>query len=66
MSARAKALANLYRRRKVSRAGLMRAAADGVITAAQYQEITGAAYQAAEGEPGRPDGADGRNTRIKE
>ena len=60
MSARAKALANLYRRQKVTKEGLRQAVADGVITAAQYQEITGAAYQPAEGGPGRPDAADGR------
>lgn len=41
MSPRAKALANLYRRDKVTKDGLKKAVADGVITAEQYQEITG-------------------------
>ena len=44
MSARAKALANLYRRNKVTKDGLKQAVVDGVITAEQYQEITGEAY----------------------
>ena len=47
MSARAKAMANLYRRGKVSQEGLGQAVVDSVITAAEYQEITGAAYSAA-------------------
>ena len=46
MSARAKAMANLYRRGKVSQEGLRQAVVDGVITAAEYQEITGEAYLA--------------------
>ena len=44
MSARAKAMANLYRRNKVTKDGLKQAAEDGVITAAKYTEITGEAY----------------------
>ena len=44
MSARAKAMANLYRRGKVTADGLKQAVLDGVITAEQYQEITDKAY----------------------
>ncbi|GEM_PF-2743352 len=44
MSARAKAMANLYRRNKVTKDGLKQAAEDGVITAAEYALITGEAY----------------------
>lgn len=40
MNARAKALANLYRRNKVTKDGLRQAVSDGVITPAEYQEIT--------------------------
>ena len=44
MSARAKAMATLYRRNKVTKDGLKQAVEDGVITAAEYTEITGEAY----------------------
>lgn len=44
MSARAKAMANLYRRNKVTKEGLKQAVVDGVLTAAEYQEMTGEAY----------------------
>ena len=44
MSARAKAMAMLYRRGKVAEDGLKQAVADGVITAAEYQQIIGEAY----------------------
>ena len=44
MSARAKAMANLYRRKKVTKDGLKQAPEDGVITAAEYALITGEAY----------------------
>ena len=44
MSARAKAMANLYRRQKVTKEGLRQAVVDGVITAIEYQEITGMLY----------------------
>lgn len=44
MSARAKALKNLYRRNKVTEDGLKQAVTDGVITAAEYTEITGSEY----------------------
>lgn len=44
MSARAKAMANLYHRNKVTKDGLKQAVEDGVITAAEYAEITGEAY----------------------
>lgn len=47
MSARARALANLYRRNKVTKDGLKRAVADGVITNTEYREITGEEYQQA-------------------
>lgn len=46
MSARAKAMASLYRRKKVTKEGLQQAVVDGVITAAEYQEMTGEAYLA--------------------
>lgn len=41
MSIRAKALFGLYRRGKVTADGLRQAVSDGVITAAEYQEMTG-------------------------
>ena len=41
MSARAKAMANLYRRGKVTAEGLRQAVKDGIITEAEYNEITG-------------------------
>ena len=41
MSARAKALANLYRRNKITIEGLKKAVNDGTITANEYTEITG-------------------------
>ena len=44
MNARAKALANLYRRNKVTKDGLRQAVSDGVITSAEYQEITGEVF----------------------
>ena len=44
MSARAKALQNLYRRGKVTKDGLRQAVKDGVITPAEYEEITGEGY----------------------
>ena len=46
MSARAKAMANLYRRQKITKEGLKQAVVDSVLTAAEYQEITGEAYLA--------------------
>ena len=39
MNVRAKTLGNLYLRKKITKAGLKQAIADGVITEAQYQEI---------------------------
>lgn len=45
MSARARAMANLFRRGKVTKDGLKKSVADGVITAAEYKEITGEAYK---------------------
>ena len=44
MSNVAKALQNLYRRGNVNKTGLKRAVADGAITPAEYQEITGEVY----------------------
>jgi hypothetical protein len=44
MNARAKAIANLYRRNKITKDGLKKAVDDGIITKEQYQEITGQAY----------------------
>lgn len=46
MSARAKAMANLYRRKKITKDGLQQAVADGVLAAAEYEEITGEVYAA--------------------
>lgn len=45
MSASARAMANLYRRNKVTKDGVKQSVVDGVITAAEYQEITGEAYE---------------------
>lgn len=45
MSARARAMANLYRRKKITNDGLKQAVSDGVITAAEYEKITGEAYK---------------------
>ena len=50
MSAISKAaLSNLYRRGRVTADGLRNAVEDGVITAAEYQEITGATLPETEG-----------------
>lgn len=46
MNARAKALANLYKRNRINKAGLKQAVIDEVITAEQYMEITGEEYVA--------------------
>ena len=45
MSARAKALENLYRRNKITKDGMKQAVKDGVITAEEYAEITGEIYK---------------------
>lgn len=45
MSARAKAMANLYRRKKITKDGLKKSVVDGVITAAEYEAITGESYR---------------------
>lgn len=45
MNARAKAMASLYRRNKVTKDGLKQAVADGVITAGEYETITGESYE---------------------
>jgi hypothetical protein len=44
MSARAKALASLYRRKKITIQGLKEAVSDKVITEAEYELITGETY----------------------
>lgn len=44
MSERAKALASLYRRNKVTKNGLKQAVIDGVMTAGEYEQITEEAY----------------------
>lgn len=41
MSARAKALKNLYKWGKINKAGLEKAVKDGIITSNEYREITG-------------------------
>ena len=41
MSARAKALMNLYKRGKITVEGLQKAVADGVITQEEYEMIVG-------------------------
>lgn len=45
MSVRAKAMANLYRRKKITKDGLKQSVADGVITAAEYEKITGKTFK---------------------
>ena len=45
MSARAKAMLNLYRNGRVTIDGLKQAVIDGVITADEYGRITGEVYQ---------------------
>lgn len=45
MSTRAKAMANLYRRNKVTKDGLKQAVEDGVLTAGEYETITGESYE---------------------
>lgn len=49
MSIRARALANLYRRNRITREGVGQAVTDGVITAVEYQEITGESLPELEG-----------------
>lgn len=44
MSKRAKTLADLYRRGKVTKEGLQKAVKDGTITPEEYKEITGEDY----------------------
>ena len=44
MSARVKAMANLCRRKRITKDGLKKAVVDGVITPEEYEEITGEAY----------------------
>ena len=44
MNVRVKALANLYRRNKVTKEGLRQAVLDNVITTEEYHEITKEQY----------------------
>lgn len=45
MSAKAKALANLYHRNRVAKDGLKKAVVDSVITAEEYKTITDEEYE---------------------
>ena len=44
MSAKAKAIRTLYRAKRINLDGVKQAVADGIITAAEYAEITGKEY----------------------
>lgn len=44
MSAKAKAIRTLYRAKRITLEGVKKAVTDGVITVAEYKEITGEAY----------------------
>lgn len=46
MSARARAMQTLYRMGKVTEAGVRQSVNDGVLTAEEYQTITGQEYPA--------------------
>lgn len=46
MSAKAKAIRTLYRAKRINLDGVKQAVADGIITAAEYAEITGKEYGA--------------------
>ena len=48
MSAKAKAMRLLYRRKKITIEALQQSVADGVITAAEYEAITGKEYSSDE------------------
>lgn len=45
MSAKAKAIRTLYRAKRITLEGVRQAVTDGVITAEDYEEITGEAYE---------------------
>lgn len=45
MSARAKAINTLYRAKRITIEGVKQAVADKLITAAEYETITGEAYE---------------------
>lgn len=45
MSARAKILQRMYEQSRVTLSGLRKAVADGTITAAEFETITGEAYE---------------------
>ena len=44
MGVRARAMANLYRRNKITENGLKQAVADGTISVEEYEVITGNSY----------------------
>ena len=44
MSARAKAINTLYRAKRITLEGVKQAVVDGLITAAEYETITGKVY----------------------
>lgn len=44
MSAKAKAIRTLYRAKRIDRDGVRQAVADGIITAAEFEIITGEKY----------------------
>lgn len=44
MSAKARAIRNLYRLGRIDKAGVRQAVADGIITEAEYKLITGEDY----------------------
>lgn len=44
MSIKAKAIYTLYRTKRINLDGVKKAVADGIITAAEYTEITGKEY----------------------
>ena len=48
MSAKAKAINTLYRMKRITIEGVRQAVADGVITPAEFKEITGEVYEVAE------------------
>lgn len=50
MSAKAKAVRTLYRAKRITIDGVRKAVADGLITAAEYTEITGEVFKEEHGE----------------
>ena len=45
MTAKAKAIRTLYRAKRITIDGMKQAVIDGIITAAEYKQITGEAYE---------------------